>query len=52
MLHPNPLADWELKVDDYRVFYDINETQNIVRIIAVGLKQHNQLIIDGKEITL
>jgi len=52
MLRPNQLADWELRVDDYRVFYDINEAQNIVRIIAVGLKQHNQLIIDGKEITL
>jgi mRNA-degrading endonuclease RelE of RelBE toxin-antitoxin system len=52
LLRQNPLADWELRIDTYRVFYDIDETQKVVRIIAIGIKEHNKVIIDGEEITL
>jgi len=29
---------WELRVGDYRVFYDVSETDHIVRVLAVRHK--------------
>ena len=46
------LADWELRVGRYRVFYDIDENAHVVRIIAVGYKEHNDLYIEGKKFEL
>lgn len=51
-LRENVLSDWELKVGKYRVFYDINEDERIVRIVAVGHKEHNVLYIEGEEFSL
>jgi len=50
-LRPNELAPWELRIGNYRVFYDIEET-NLVKIIAIGLKVHNELFIRGKRVEL
>jgi mRNA interferase RelE/StbE len=52
LLRENPLADWELRVGEYRVFYDIDDDPAIVMILAIGVKSHNVLWIDGKEIRL
>ncbi len=52
LLRQNPLADWELRIQPYRVFYDVDETQRVVRILAVGIKERNKLIIGGEEVTL
>ncbi len=51
-LRANPLAPWELRVDDFRVFYDVEAERNTVVIIAIGLKEHNVLRIEGKEYKL
>lgn len=51
LLRANPLATWELRVGNFRVFYEVGDDQ-IVIIIAIGQKQHNKLIIDGKEYQL
>ena len=51
-LRPNPLATWELQVGKYRVFYDVEREDQVVRVKAVGWKEHNQLFIRGKEFTL
>lgn len=51
-LRENPLADWELRIDTYRIFYDIDETKEIVRILAIGIKDHEKIIIEGEEIIL
>ena len=37
-LDENPLAPWELRVGDFRVFYDIGREDNRVVIIAIGRK--------------
>lgn len=50
-LRPNPLAQWELRIGDYRVFYDLAEG-NVVKVVAVGCKQHNDLFIRGKKVEL
>lgn len=51
-LEENPLAPWELRLGDFRVFYDIHEENQVVLIVAVGKKVHNRLFIGGEEISL
>lgn len=56
-LRPNQVAEWELRVGKYRVFYDVTtqvntEVVKIVKVEAVGFKEHNQLFIRGKEFKL
>ncbi len=45
------IAQWELRLDDYRVFYDF-EKDGAVKIVAVGHKDHNDLFIRGKKVKL
>jgi len=53
-LTENELSDWELRVQDFRVFYDIvaEENRQIVKVKAVGHKEHNKLFIGGREVRL
>jgi mRNA-degrading endonuclease RelE of RelBE toxin-antitoxin system len=51
-LRENPLAPWELRLGDLRVFYDVHSDNEQVLIVAVGRKQHNQLLIGGEVIEL
>jgi mRNA-degrading endonuclease RelE of RelBE toxin-antitoxin system len=50
----NELSDWELRVQKFRVFYDIvvEDHRQVVKIKAVGHKEHNSLYIGGKEVQL
>jgi mRNA-degrading endonuclease RelE of RelBE toxin-antitoxin system len=48
-LRPNRLGQWELRLGDYRVFYDFGEG-DIVKIVAVGHKEHNDLYIRGRKV--
>jgi mRNA-degrading endonuclease RelE of RelBE toxin-antitoxin system len=52
LLRDNPLADWELRVGQYRVFYDVDTKDRKVRILAVAVKDRNRLTIGGKEVEL
>jgi mRNA-degrading endonuclease RelE of RelBE toxin-antitoxin system len=48
-LRPNPLAPWELRIGDLRVYYDVeDDPEPVVHIRAVGIKDHNQLRIGGE----
>ncbi len=49
LLRPNPLSKWELS---FRVFYDVDLESQVVLIKAVGWKEHNTLLIRGKEFQL
>jgi len=54
-LRPNPIAPWELRVGDLRVFYEVTGSRpdvGLVRVLAVGRKRHNVITIGGKEIQL
>ena len=35
-MRPNPLAPWELRIDTFRVFYDVESDTQEVIIIAIG----------------
>ena len=52
-LRPNPVAPWELRIGNLRVFYEVvADEPNVVRILAVGQKKRNKLLIAGKEVKL
>ncbi len=48
-LRPNEVAEWELRVGKFRVFYNVYEEVQIVSIEAVGFKVGNLLFIRGKK---
>ena len=50
-LRPNPIAPWELRVRNMRIFYDVEEP-GVVTILAIGAKRGNRLYIEGEEIQL
>lgn len=53
-MRPNPVAPWELRVGEFRVYYDGAEgmSEPIVCILAVGMKRRNRIFIGGEEIML
>lgn len=51
-LRPNQLAEWELRVGNFRVFYDADTENAVVKISAVGLKQGRKLFVRGQEFEL
>jgi mRNA-degrading endonuclease RelE of RelBE toxin-antitoxin system len=42
------LAEWELRVGKFRVFYDVNQVELRVKIEAVGYKRGSVLIVHGE----
>jgi len=50
-LRDNPLAPWELRIGDFRAFYEVREGQ-LVRVLAIGHKVHNDLFIRGERVLL
>src|SRR5687767_12050635 len=61
-LRPNQIAQWELRVGDVRVFYDVQEAVEseieseqrpaVASVKAIGVKAHNELRIGGVRIDL
>ena len=51
-LRPNRMAEWELRMGRFRVFYDVDEIALQVKIEAVGYKKGNKLLIHGQEYQL
>jgi mRNA-degrading endonuclease RelE of RelBE toxin-antitoxin system len=51
-LRPNELAEWELRIGDFRVFYDVDEAEQVVSVRALGYKTGSRLMINGKEFDL
>lgn len=49
-MRPNPVAPWELRIGNLRVYYDVEEEPvPVVYIRAIGVKEHNRVRI-GKEV--
>ncbi|HEY3119388.1 MAG TPA: hypothetical protein VGL15_02105 [Vicinamibacteria bacterium] len=44
-LDANPIAPWELRIGGYRVYFEVNESAHSVRIVAVGLKDRDRVLI-------
>ena len=50
-MRPNPAAGWELRLGDYRILYDVDETSRAVTIQVIGEKLGNRLLVQGQEFT-
>ena len=45
-------AQWELRLgpdNRFRAFYQVNDDNHEVRVLAIGLKDRNRLLIGGEE---
>ena len=52
-MRPNPVAPWELRIGELRVYYDIAyEPVEMVAVRAVGVKIRNTVRIAGEVIEL
>jgi len=52
-MRENPLASWELRIGNIRVYYDIiEEAEPGVNVLAIGVKRRERVWIGGKEIKL
>ena len=52
-MRPNLLAEWELRLGNFRAYYRIMEDEaKYVEIVAVGIKQREQIWIGGERIEL
>jgi mRNA-degrading endonuclease RelE of RelBE toxin-antitoxin system len=48
-LRLNPVADWELRLGDYRILYDVDAVVQVVSVQAIGEKRGNRLLVQGQE---
>jgi hypothetical protein len=49
-MRPNPVAPWELRIGNLRVYYDVEEeSEPVVFIRGVGIKERNRVRI-GREV--
>lgn len=49
-MRPNPIAPWELRIGNLRVYYDVEEEPDpMVYIRAIGIKERHRIRI-GKEV--
>ena len=52
-MRPNPLAPWELRIGNLRVYYDIeDESEPTVWIEAIGIKKGNVVYIGSEAVYL
>jgi mRNA-degrading endonuclease RelE of RelBE toxin-antitoxin system len=52
-MRPNPVAPWELRVGNLRVYYDtVEEPEKRVLVRAVGVKRRSSVRIGGEEVEL
>lgn len=52
-MRPNPLAPWELRIGELRVYFSVEQPERVVKIRAVGIKkQGNRLFIGGEEVVI
>lgn len=48
-LRPNDTAEWELRLGEYRVLYNVEEKVRIVSIERIAAKPGNKYIFQGEE---
>ena len=52
-MRPNPVAPWELRIGDLRVYFEaVTDPEPVVYVRAVGVKSHNRVTIGGEEVEL
>jgi mRNA-degrading endonuclease RelE of RelBE toxin-antitoxin system len=52
LMRSNLIAAYELRVGDFRVYYDVDAKKRVVSVRTIGLKVRNRVIIGGEEMEL
>lgn len=48
-MRPNPLAEWELRVRNFRVYYEVGKIpEPIVQVQGIGIKEGSTVTIGGE----
>lgn len=48
-LRPNPLVEYELRVGEFRVLYNVDVADREVVLVVIGRKVGNKLVVGGEE---
>ena len=52
-MRPNPVAPWELRIGNLRVYYEVNDApESTVVVLAVGIKDRDRVRIGGETVKL
>jgi hypothetical protein len=52
-MRPNPLAPWELRLGDLRVYYRVQEDpEQLVQIAAIGIKKRAQVWVGNQRVDI
>jgi len=52
-MRPNPIAPWELRIGELRVYYEIRDAEQLtVMVLAVGQKERDRIRIGGERVEL
>ena len=52
-MRPNPVAPWELRIGNLRVYYEVNDDpEPTVVVLAVGIKDGDRVRIGGETVKL
>jgi len=52
-MRPNPVAPWELRIGNLRVYYEVNnDPESTVVVLAVGIKDRDRVRIGGETVKL
>ena len=52
-MRPNPVAPWELRIGNLRVYYEVNDDpERTVVVLAVGIKDRDRVRIGGETVKL
>ena len=52
-MRPNPIAPWELRIGNLRVYYEIHDApEPKVTILAIGIKEKDRVRIGGETIKI
>jgi mRNA-degrading endonuclease RelE of RelBE toxin-antitoxin system len=52
LLRSNPLATWVLRVQEFRVLYNVDQDVVTVFVVAIAVKEGNKFVIEGEEYPL
>ena len=51
-LRPNATSEWELRIEKYRIFWNLKHEERVVEVRVVGEKRGNRVVVRGEEYEL
>ena len=51
-LRPNQVAEWELRIDPFRVFYDVDSQNRLIKVRTIAYKEGNILYVRGTKFSI